>query len=455
MNDSIIQLNDLPDEILMMIFGKLWNVRVLYSLIGINRKLDRIACDPVFTRYLQLMNGISDNSVGQLPEIVLNRFCSHVLPKIHHHIRRLDLESSTMERILSTANYPNLHQLVLLNLHAKTAACLFTTQLYVCLSDLTDCLYLLDGRFSQLHTLRVYIVCEKSTRVIIDNKDKLPNLERFSLDHRSGTDLYDNLIVPLLQRMINLEELDLYLTISGKQTVVDGTDLKKNILNYMSQLKKFSFSIRSNIYLNNEINLPSNDDIQNTFKDFKDNEIISYVHNFSRIKYIECRIFSYPYRRKEYERITNDFPSISFSYVREISLFDNQPFEHDFFLRITQAFPNVKILRLENEEPQKKNHQDSSITRYFHLTELHLLEVHDDYIEEFLSDSKTCLPNTVDLTIEYEAIQRVTENFTRSTTQINCSKLIRLNLYVLDDENDVNLDDIKHYFPHAKIFAES
>ncbi|CAF1443772.1 unnamed protein product [Adineta steineri] len=422
MNDSTIQLNDLPDEILMMILEKLWNIRVLYSLIGINRKLDRITCDPVFTRYLQLMNGISHNSVGQLPEIVLNRFCSDILPKIHRHIRRLDLESSTMERILSTSNYPNLHQLGLFNLHAKTAASLFRSksplnhidanqidlliidikqygdmcersdinllifthiltifcnlkyfsfdtsqqlsfgnsppnifsstlvELHVSLNDLTDCLYLLDGRFSQLYTLRVYTVREKSTHVIIDNKDKLPNLKYFSLDHRFYTDSYDNLIIPLLQRMINLEELDLYLKISRIQTV---------------------------------------------------------------------------------------------------------PFEHEFFLRITQAFPNVKILRLDNEQPQKKNHQDSSITRYFHLTELHLLEVHDDYIEEFLSDSKTCLPNTVDLTIEYEAMQRVTENFTRSTTQINCSKLIRLNLYVLDDENDVNLDDIKHYFPRAKIFAKS
>ncbi|CAF0804401.1 unnamed protein product [Adineta steineri] len=341
-----------------------------------------------------------------------------------------------MERILSTTNYPNLHQLGLFNLHAKTAASLslFTSQsplnhidtnqidlliidikqygdmcersdinllifihiltifcnlkyfsfdtsqqlsfgnsppnifsstlveLHVSLNDLTDCLYLLDGRFSQLHTLRVYTVREKSTHVIIDNKDNLSNLKHFSLDHRFYTDLYDNLIIPLLQRMINLEELGLYLKISRKQTVVDGADLKKNILNHMSGLKKFSFSIRSNIHLNNG------------------------------------------------------------------------------------TFPNVKILRLDNEQPQKKNHQDSSITRYFHLTELHLLEVHDDYIEEFLSDSKTCLPNTIDLTIEYEAMQRVTEN---------CSKLICLNLYVLDDEHDVNLDDIKHYFPRAKIFAKS
>ncbi|CAF4372851.1 unnamed protein product, partial [Adineta steineri] len=64
----------------------------------------------------------------------------------------------------------------------------------------------------------------------------------------------------------------------------------------MSQLKKFSFSISSEIHLGNEINLPSNDDIQNTFKDFKDNEIVSYVDNFPMSKHIECRIYSYPYR---------------------------------------------------------------------------------------------------------------------------------------------------------------
>ncbi|CAF3980128.1 unnamed protein product [Adineta steineri] len=454
MNYSIVQLNDLPDEILMMILRKIWNIRVLYSLIGINQRLDRIACDSIFTRYLSLVNRSSNNSVAPLTNEVLNRFCSQILPKIHHHIRRLDLESSTMERILSTTNYPNLHQLGLFNLHEKTAASLFTTELHVCLSDLTDCLYLLDGRFSQLHTLRVYTVHHSFTHVIISNKDKLPNLKHFSLDHEFDTDLYDDLIVPLLQRMINLEELNLYLLISRKQTIVDGIDLKKNILNYMSQLKKFSFSIHSNIYPDNEINLPSNDDIQNTFKDFKDNEIISYVDNFPMSNKIGCRIFSYPYRWIKYERITNNLPCKSFPYVCEISLIDKQPFEHEFFLRISQAFPNVKMLRLENEQPQKKkNHGDSSTTTYFHLTELHLLFAHDDYIEEFLTDSKTCLPNTVDLTVEYKAIQRLTENFTRSTTQINCSKLIRLYLY--EDDDHIILDDMKHYFPRAEIFRDS
>ncbi|CAF1214485.1 unnamed protein product [Adineta steineri] len=292
------------------------------------------------------------------------------------------------------------------------------TELHVTLNNFTDCLYLLDERFNQLHTLRVYTVNHNFIHVIISNKDKLPNLKHFSLNHGFDTYLYDKLIVPLLQRMINLEELNLYLIISHKQTIVDGIDLKKNILNYMSQLKKFSFSISSEVHLGNEINLPSNDDIQNTFKDFKDNEIISYVDNFPMSNKIGCRMYSYPYRW------TN------------------------------QAFPNVKKLRLENEQPQKKkNHGDSSITTYFHLTELHLLFAHDDYIEEFLTDSKTYLPNTVDLIVEYKAIQRLTENFTRSTTQINCSKLIRLYLY--EDDDQIILDDMEHYFPRAKIFRDS
>ena len=43
-------------------------------------------------------------------------------------------------------------------------------ELQVSLNDLTDCLYLLDGRFSHLHTLRVYTVYNISTNVTISNK---------------------------------------------------------------------------------------------------------------------------------------------------------------------------------------------------------------------------------------------------------------------------------------------
>jgi hypothetical protein len=56
------QLTSVPDEILLLILNKLTNIEVLYSLIGVNVRLDKIASDPIFTEYLTLItrstNGI-------------------------------------------------------------------------------------------------------------------------------------------------------------------------------------------------------------------------------------------------------------------------------------------------------------------------------------------------------------------------------------------------------------
>ena len=106
---------------------------------------------------------------------------------------------------------------------------------------------------------------------------------------------------------------------------------------------------------------------------------------------------------KYYDNITNNFPGGLFKCVREISLFDEHPFEHEFFLRIAQSFPFMEKLTLNNYKPQnnkqcrksKNDNQDLSIIKYPHLTKLNLYEAHDDYVEQFLVDTKTCLPNNV------------------------------------------------------------
>ena len=57
---------------------------------------------------------------------------------------------------------------------------------------------------------------------------------------------YDNLIVPLLCRMINLEELKLYLSVDRyDSTYIDGIQLYDQFLIYMTQLKKFTFNIKT------------------------------------------------------------------------------------------------------------------------------------------------------------------------------------------------------------------
>ncbi|CAF1510063.1 unnamed protein product [Rotaria sordida] len=73
---------------------------------------------------------------------------------------------------------------------------------------------------------------------------------------------YNELILPLIYRMANLEELGLYFTAFVNETFIDGNSLKKDILNHMLQLKQFAFDIRSIMSIKNQMDLPSKEDIQ-------------------------------------------------------------------------------------------------------------------------------------------------------------------------------------------------
>jgi hypothetical protein len=84
--------------------------------------------------------------------------------------------------------------------------------------------------------------------------------------------------------MSNLEKLDLYIYVHERKTVFDGNDFKMNIINHMPQLNKFTFNIYSLSSFYNEINLPSNENIQKTFTDFNDKKIIYWTALFSKTK---------------------------------------------------------------------------------------------------------------------------------------------------------------------------
>jgi DNA topoisomerase IA len=72
----------------------------------------------------------ADDLDYSLSDLILDRFCSHILPKINQKIQRLHLESLTMEHILRATNYPNLHAINLHNIQAKTAKDLFTGKIF-------------------------------------------------------------------------------------------------------------------------------------------------------------------------------------------------------------------------------------------------------------------------------------------------------------------------------------
>ncbi|CAF2146388.1 unnamed protein product [Rotaria magnacalcarata] len=69
------------------------------------------------------------------------------------------------------------------------------------------------------------------------------------------------------------------------------------------------------------------------------------------------------------------------------------------------------------------NNQHFSIIKYPRLIELVLYDAHEDYVEQFLLDTKSSLPFDIDLYVYFRPLKKVTHNFTRDATRINCSKV--------------------------------
>ncbi|CAF5120884.1 unnamed protein product, partial [Rotaria magnacalcarata] len=200
------------------------------------------------------------------------------------------------------------------------------------------CLYILDGRFEQLHTLDIELANLFPPLEEIENQRKLPNLKYFVL-------------CCMLQTS---KELGLTFTTTVDETFIDGNNLKQHILNHMSQLKRFTFDIRSVICINNEMNLPSKEDIQQTFTDLQYTKIVSCVDYFLDHQQGLCHIYSYPFLMRCSEYITNNYAGGLYPYARVVSLYDEHPFEHEVFIRISQSFPCMEKLTINNRYGQNQ-----------------------------------------------------------------------------------------------------
>lgn len=130
MEYSCVQLTDLPDEILLNIFKKVDNVSLLYSLYGVDKRLNQILNDPIFTSHLDLLTRWSDDDINVLPNSILERFLLQILPEIHDKVKWLNLESSSMGGFLLKNDYPNLNGLGFYNLERVKAENLFSGKIF-------------------------------------------------------------------------------------------------------------------------------------------------------------------------------------------------------------------------------------------------------------------------------------------------------------------------------------
>lgn len=261
------------------------------------------------------------------------------------------------------------------------------------------------------------------------------------------TTVYEELILPLLLRMTNLEKLILDFQVYCKKVVIDGNHLEKELIHHLTKLNKFSFNIRSIISLSNPVYFPSNEDIQNSFRNFKDNRVISYVDSFPERHQYHYHMYSYPWTSSYFNDISNNFPGGLFKSVRQISLYDERPFEHQFFLQMARSFPLLQELTLHNKKRQKDDNQEWSIVEFSQLKKLDIVLVDESYVEQFLLSTKTTLLINIEIFVAYESLRSVTHQFTRDATRMNCAKIKSILLF----REPEGFRCPKEYFPHLKI----
>ena len=113
-----LNLLELPNEILLIIFSKLKMVDVLYSLVGVNERLDQLVLHPLYVRHLDMTSMTMRSAYDltfSIDNKVLERISQDILPRIHHYVTKLTVEQHAMERILQTINYSDLYSLSLID----------------------------------------------------------------------------------------------------------------------------------------------------------------------------------------------------------------------------------------------------------------------------------------------------------------------------------------------------
>ena len=234
--------------------------------------------------------------------------------------------------------------------------------------------------------------------------------------------------------MTHLEELTLYIHILDGPIFISGAHLNDKILIHMPRLHTFIFyfAYENDIDDDTDVRI-STVDIEETFINTEHRQVTCMV-DYSESINIICRVFSLPFKFHRLEQIGNNIPNIVFNSVTYLELCDTDLFKHEFFVRLTRAFPFFKILCIHNiQQPFWRSHEFHlrdkdwcSTVEYPHLISLDIKDAHTYYVEQFLNETKTHLPRLTELKIRYEDLENVTKIFTRDVTRRNCTRVNRL-----------------------------
>ncbi len=118
-----------------------------------------------------------------------------------------------------------------------------------------------------------------------------------------------------------------------------------------------------------------------------------------------------------------------FTSVRSLMLCTNNrlAFEHEFFIRVSRSFPCLERLYIIASEPQLCKNEIFPLLEFPRLMMLIFYDnIHLDYVEQFLIDTKARLPSLTELQINYQALLTVTNAFTDTGALVNCARVTHL-----------------------------
>jgi hypothetical protein len=117
-NNNNLNILDLPDEILLIIFNKLNTIDTLYSLVDVNKRFDQLVLNSLRIHKLDTTNMVIKSYYDRtfsMNNNVLSRISKKILPRIHHQLNELIIEQNSIKHILLTANYSQVDSLSLVN----------------------------------------------------------------------------------------------------------------------------------------------------------------------------------------------------------------------------------------------------------------------------------------------------------------------------------------------------
>ena len=196
----------------------------------------------------------------------------------------------------------------------------------------------------------------------------------------------------------------------------------------------FNFYVSAENHHEHLLSYLNKGEMKQTFLNRKYKQILNILP--TRVNRSTYHVFTLPFQFVKLMLIGSELPDIKFDCVTELSIEEVVPFQNKFFVRISKCFPMLKHFSvsnsssiLSNQTTADENISRDSIIEYPHLISFDLFRTCTQIIDQFLNENKTHLPRLGHLTIQYEDLRNVTQDFTREATRYNCANVTKLTTY--------------------------